>query len=279
MALPDAARALLALPPDRFVAERDALARALAERGDRAAPEVRKLRRPIGLAWVLNRLARERRGDVEALLRAGDRLRAGHRRALSGGGAGELRAAEADLRERARALRAAAREVLREAGKRADDAALSRLELAVRLLAPAAGPDRDALREGTLAREPEPGALDMGGLAVVPGGGGSRAPGRSRGRVEAPRGAPREREDRRERAHREADARRAAAEARRRRAAAQREAARAERAAERAEAAAAAADEAARRSAERARELRGRAEAARAAAARRREALRSLGEI
>jgi hypothetical protein len=280
MALPDAARALLALPPDRFVAERDALARALAARGDRAAAEVKKLRRPVGLAWVLNHLARERDGDVEALLRAGDRLRAGHRRAVAGGGPGELREAEEELRERARALRSEAARALESAGRRADPAVLSRVELLLRLLAPLPGPDRDAFRSAALAAEPSPSPADVGGLALVAGGRAAPAKegapvpraaapaGRSAGRAAA-RGA---REARQEAARQARAAKRAEAEAARRARAARREADRADAAARRADAAAAHAEEDARRAAERARTLRAQADAARAEAARKRKA-------
>ncbi|HEY6005904.1 MAG TPA: hypothetical protein VIV57_23695, partial [Anaeromyxobacter sp.] len=170
MSLPDDARALLALPPARFVGERDALARALEARGDGAAADVRKLRRPLGLAWVLNRLARDRREDVEALLEAGDRLRAGHRRALGGEGPGELRAAEDELRDRARALRSEASRVLEEAGRPADPAVLSRLELLLRVVAPASGAEREAFRQGALTAEPVPASADLSGLASAPGG-------------------------------------------------------------------------------------------------------------
>jgi hypothetical protein len=259
MSLPDAARALLALPPDRFVEERDTLARALASRGDGAAAEVRKLRRPVGLAWVLNRLARERPGELEALLRAGDRLRRGHRRALAGKGAAELRAAEEELRGVARSLRLEAGRVLEGAGRSADPAALSRVELLLRLVAPAPGPERDALRRGDLQAEPE---------------GASAPPAPARGAPLAPlRGDRRGARAAEARAGRDAkrEAQRRAREAARRRTAARRELARAEAAAERAEWAAA-------KAAGWADELRSRAVAARAEVARRREALGAAGD-
>ncbi|HEY6098143.1 MAG TPA: hypothetical protein VIW03_01845 [Anaeromyxobacter sp.] len=267
MGLPDDALALLALPPDRFVAQRDALARELAARDDRAAGEVRRLRRPAGLAWILNRLARERRGDVEALLRAGDRLRVGHRRALAGKGAEELRAAEEELREHARELRARAGGILEGAGRRADRGTLSRVELLLRLVATAPGPEREAFRRGALAAEPAPAPADAGGLAVLAAAGSTaaRAPERREGGETAPRAAEaRAREERRQ-----------ARLAERRREAAERELSRAEAAARRAEETASRGDAAARRAADRARELRARAEALRAEVARRRDALRA----
>lgn len=169
MELPPAAEELLALPPSRFGAEREALARSLASRGDPAAPAVRKLRRPVGLAWVLNRLARERAAEVEALVEAGDRLRDGQRRALAGGGAEGLRRAEQDLRERVRALGAEARRILASEGRRDDPVALARLELLLRAAAPVPGPSREALRRGVLEREPEV-TGELSGLSVLPGG-------------------------------------------------------------------------------------------------------------
>jgi hypothetical protein len=138
MRLPAAAEALLALPPGRFVAERDALAKALAARGDAGAEPVRRLRRPVGMSWMMNRLARERPEGVEALLAAGERLRTGQRRALAGQGSIDLRAAERELREAARALRLAAEPVAAERGRAATPAELARAEARAERVASAA---------------------------------------------------------------------------------------------------------------------------------------------
>jgi asparagine synthetase B (glutamine-hydrolysing) len=263
--LPEPARDLLALPPSRFVSERNALAKALSARGDAAASAVRALRRPVGLAWVMNRLARDRPEDVAALLAAGDRLRRGQRRALSGEGAEELRAGEAELRGTARALRDAAAPLLGGKGS----AGLSRLELLLRIAAstPAA---REALRAGVLEREPEAEAVDLSGLAVLEGGGsGGSARRAKRGARAAGQEEARERAGRR--AH-DAALRAARATLARADAAARR----AEADAARAEAAARRAQEAASRAATRAEALRRRAEAARAEA---RERERSVGDL
>jgi hypothetical protein len=166
--LPDDAQALLALPPARFTAERDAVAARLAAAGDPAAPAVRKLRRPVGLAWVLNRLARDRPREIEALLAAGDEVRAGTRRAVSGAGAGALRDAEQALRDRARGLRLDAERILAAEGKPPPAAALSRVELLLRVAA--TGGAREVLRAGELLREPEVGGEDLSGFTVVAGG-------------------------------------------------------------------------------------------------------------
>ena len=135
--LPAGAEDLLALAPDRFVAERDALAARLAERGDAAgAALVRRLRRPVGPL-------------------AGDRASLSRPEAVRGA---------------ARALRTEAAGAMEEAGRRADPAALARLELLLRVVAGATGEVREALRRGVLEREPEVASGDLSGLGVVPGG-------------------------------------------------------------------------------------------------------------
>jgi hypothetical protein len=213
--VPAAAEPLLALPPSRFTAERNALAKALAARGDPAAAAVKKVPRPVGLAWVLNRLARERPRDLAALLAAGDRLRAGQRRALSGGGADELRAADDELRARARTLRAEAERILSAEGRPAAAATLARVELLLRVTAPQPGPARQALERGVLVREPEvAGGGELTGFAVVPGGRGAASPAAG-GRRGAPLPGPSAVRESHARAER--DARAAEAEERERR--------------------------------------------------------------
>ena len=59
--------ALYALPAEEFTAARNALAK--------TRPEVKTLRRPSQAAAVVNRLARERRGQLEGLVAAGRQLR------------------------------------------------------------------------------------------------------------------------------------------------------------------------------------------------------------
>jgi hypothetical protein len=83
---------LYAVDPDAFTERRNALAKRLKADGDPdGAARVRALRKPVRSAWAVNRLVREDRPGVDALLSVGDRLRAAQRRALSGGGADELR--------------------------------------------------------------------------------------------------------------------------------------------------------------------------------------------
>lgn len=276
MDLPPEAAALLAVPPSRFGAERAAAARALADRGDPAAAVVRKLRRPVGLAWVLNRLSRDHPRELRALLGAGDRLRAGQRRALSGQGAEALREAEGALRGAARALRLEADRLLAAEGRPAPAATLARIELLLRVAA--TGAAREPLAAAALAREPEMGDAGLSGLTVLAGGLPAGPPGPAprsvarRGRDG--RGAPRPvaAGDARERERRGRDERKRAAQAAREAERRRKEHDRAARAAHREAARAAAragreeraADEAERR----AREARGRATEARAEASR-----------
>jgi hypothetical protein len=169
--VPRSAEALYGLPPERFVAERNQLAKALAAKGDPDAAAVRKLARPSQLASALNRLSRARPERIGALLDAGARLRKGQRRALSGGGAEELRAAETAVRDAARALRNEATAALAEDGGKPPPASLlAGLELALRVAATGTEPDREALRRGLLTKEPErSGFGELTGLAAVSG--------------------------------------------------------------------------------------------------------------
>jgi len=152
---PAVAAPLYALPPDEFVAARDALARRLAEERDPAAATVRKLRRPVGLAWVLNHLGQSEKDRVGALLAAGEKLRAAQTAALEGRDASALREAEQELRDGARALRLAAAPVLAQAGRSPPAVTMAHLEVLLRGLATAPEEQRARFRSGVLAREPD----------------------------------------------------------------------------------------------------------------------------
>jgi hypothetical protein len=92
---------LYGLPLDRFVPERDALARALRADGRREqAAEVARLRKPSLAAWAVNQLMRTQARAVRDLLEAGDALQRAQAELLAGSGdAQALR--EAGERERA----------------------------------------------------------------------------------------------------------------------------------------------------------------------------------
>ncbi|MDQ1395021.1 MAG: hypothetical protein QOG64_280, partial [Acidimicrobiaceae bacterium] len=90
---------LYRLPLAHFTAGRNALAKELTKSGDRAgAAAVKALRKPTVAAWALNQLAHERPGDIEALLEAGEAVRAAQDQALAGD-ASALRGAGQHLQE------------------------------------------------------------------------------------------------------------------------------------------------------------------------------------
>jgi len=101
---------LYGAPPDAFVTERDALAARLrqAHQAD-AAAAVGKLKKPVAVAWAVNRLAREEPAAVKRLLTAEERLRTAQKRALAGrGGPTDVAKAQAAGREAVNELVAAA---------------------------------------------------------------------------------------------------------------------------------------------------------------------------
>jgi hypothetical protein len=132
---------LYGLPLAGFTEERDALARRLRADGKRdEATAIAGLRKPVLAAWVVNRLARERRADVESLVEAAAAIRAGK--------------PDADERFRttADALARAAREVLAEADRRPSDAVLRDVATTLRA---AAAADPDVLLDGRLTEPVE----------------------------------------------------------------------------------------------------------------------------
>ena len=163
---------LYGLPLDRFTPERNALAAALRSEGDAAAAaEVKALRKPTAAAWAVNQLVRSEPELVEALLGAGGELRQAHRRAATGHGAEQLRAAAEAERAAVEQLMARAPIVLgRVLGATMADSLRNSLH--------AASSDdeaRERVRTGTLETElrpvglgPVPAALRGGGRSPSP---------------------------------------------------------------------------------------------------------------
>jgi hypothetical protein len=143
---------LYGLPPEEFVAARDALARQLRKDGDAAAARrMAGLRRPTVVAWAVNQAARRRPELVTDLVEAGERLRQAQRRALSGLRGGALRTAGSERRRAVERLLAEAASVLEESGRSPEahrDAIAATLQSASVDEAAAA-----AVRAGTLDRE------------------------------------------------------------------------------------------------------------------------------
>jgi hypothetical protein len=109
---------LYSIGPDRFVAERGALAKALRAEGRRdEAAQVAKLRKPSAAAWAVNQLVRARPDEIESLWEAGDALRSAQAELLAGrGDARVLRAAGDAVRDAVDALVDAARGLGEELG-------------------------------------------------------------------------------------------------------------------------------------------------------------------
>jgi hypothetical protein len=154
---------LYGLPLERFVPERNALARELrdAERRDEAAT-VAALRKPSVAARAVNRLAREHRRQLSQLFTAGDALSEMQSRVLAGKADGRA-LSEAAERERAAvsALVDAARTLLAAEGLTASPSVLERVSETLH----AAALDDDArepVDQGRLERELRHVGLGMG---------------------------------------------------------------------------------------------------------------------
>ena len=153
-------RALYALPPAKFVAARDALARELGAEGNPDVAHVKALRRPTVAAWLLNSVARERGDTVAALLGAADRLREAQTQSMQGD-ATELRTASAAFHDAVGAVRDAARGKAASEGSEAGAALLADIERGLRAVPTASPAVRTALLDGVLERVPESGGLEF----------------------------------------------------------------------------------------------------------------------
>jgi hypothetical protein len=114
---------LFTMAPTEFVAARNALARALKAEGHREeASAVAALRRPTVPDWALNSVALQAPDVVADVVDAAEQLRSVQAAALGDPAAApDLRDAMAQARQAAGALRKAAEDVLRRAGRPAGD--------------------------------------------------------------------------------------------------------------------------------------------------------------
>src|SRR3954447_12187049 len=100
---------LYGLPLDRFVPERDALAKALRADGDREGAEaVKKVPKPTQPAWAVNIAVRDDPAATEALAGAAQALQEAQEELLAGGDPAGLREAAEQARAAVDALAAAA---------------------------------------------------------------------------------------------------------------------------------------------------------------------------
>jgi len=152
---------LYGLPPAEFTSARESLAKKLRADGDGAeAARVKTLRKPTAAAAVVNRLARDERMNVRALLTAGERLRDAQASLLRGGPPDAVHKAANDERKAIAALLRAARK------DSPGDAVLRRVEETLR----AAAVDEEArrlLELGRLTRELEPVGFGLTGMTIA----------------------------------------------------------------------------------------------------------------
>jgi len=165
---------LYGLPLERFVPERQALARELRTGGRREqAAEVASLRKPSVAAWAVNQLVRTQRKAVAELFEAGDQAARAQSELIAGQGDGQsLREATRRQRAAVEALLDAAGGLLSSEGHELSAATLERVADTLN----AAALDEEArppVREGRLERE-----LRHVGLVMAPG----AAPASNKGR-------------------------------------------------------------------------------------------------
>ena len=151
---------LYGLSPAEFTPARESLAKKLrAEGALEEAARVKTLRKPTVAAGLVNRLARDERMNVRALLAAGERLRDAQASLLRGGPPDAVHKAADDERKAIAALLTAARK------DSPGDAVLRRVEETLR----ASAVDEEArrlLELGRLTRELEPVGFGLAGLTV-----------------------------------------------------------------------------------------------------------------
>jgi hypothetical protein len=154
---------LYAADLDEFVARRDDLAKRLRKEGNReAADRVKALRKPSAPAWAANRLARFARGDVNSVLKAGERLERAQKGLLAGKGRAPFDQAAREHQEAVRAL------VERAGGLGLSEQMLERLGATVRA-ASTSDEGRALLRQGRLTEDVEPGGFEaFAGVPVTP---------------------------------------------------------------------------------------------------------------
>jgi hypothetical protein len=123
MATPDDARVdqLYQLPLDQFTGARNTLAKELKQ------PAIKDLEKPSLAAWAVNQLFWKQRRTYDRLTDTGERLRAEHRKLLTGKSA-DIRTAEQAHRETVRAALDTIKSVLNEAGHATTEATLNAVQ-------------------------------------------------------------------------------------------------------------------------------------------------------
>jgi hypothetical protein len=178
---------LYGVPLNDFVSSRDALARELRREGEKErAAEVAKLKRPSVAAWAINQLARRNRKELDLLLDAGYRLRAGQLEALESGDRTKFEAARHDQEQAVRELMTVARDLLAAERGTTSEQMLSSIERTLRY-ASIDEEERPLLASGRLTAEVEATGFDaFAGMALPAAPPPRPAPTRGRDRAQSP---------------------------------------------------------------------------------------------
>jgi hypothetical protein len=167
---------LYGLPLERFITERNALAKELRREGHDDAARIAKLPRPSIAAWAVNQLVRTERDRVAGLFAAGDAVQSAQRDLLAGrGDARAMRAATDRERAAVDELVEAARKLLSSGDHKPTQVTLERVSDTLH----AAALDESArakMREGCIDRELRHVGVGLSGeVAIAPRGGGARS--------------------------------------------------------------------------------------------------------
>jgi hypothetical protein len=167
---------LYGLPLERFITERNALAKELRREGHNDAARIAKLPRPSIAAWAVNQLVRTERDRVGGLFAAGDAVQSAQRDLLAGqGDARAMRAATERERAAVDELVEAARQLLSSGDHKPTQVTLERVSDTLH----AAALDENArakVREGCIDRELRHVGVGLSGEVAIAGrGGGARS--------------------------------------------------------------------------------------------------------
>jgi hypothetical protein len=146
-------RELYALPLDQFTRARDALAKELASKGRaKEAQAIRKLKRPVVAAWIVNRLAQQHPERIETFLASARALEKAHRRAMSGLPPEHLKEANRAFQQALDALLKEVNASLAETGRPATGDLIRQAEETLRAAALGTEEERSTLVQGILTR-------------------------------------------------------------------------------------------------------------------------------
>ena len=146
-------RELYVLPLDQFTRARDALAKELAAQGHtQESQAIKKLKRPVVAAWVVNRLAQQQPEHMDQFLSSSHALEIAHRRAMSGLASDQLKDANRAFQQSLDTLMKDVNASLTELGRDATGDLIRQVEETLRAAAMGTAEERAILARGTLTQ-------------------------------------------------------------------------------------------------------------------------------